>query len=55
MKKVLFLLVLTTCSFSVSAQQKHTINGKNYELKTAVEGHLNLLWNIVDKQFRYFV
>ncbi len=55
MKKVLFLLVLTTCSFSVSAQQKYTVDGKSYELKTAVEGHLNLLWNVVDKQFRYFV
>ncbi len=54
MKKILFLLVLT-CSFSVSAQQKHTINGKSYELKTAVEGHLDLLWNVIDKQFRYFV
>lgn len=55
MKKILFLLVLVTCSFSISAQQEYTINGKDYELKTAVKGNLNLLWNIFDKQFRYFV
>lgn len=55
MKKILFLLVLTTCSFSVSAQQQYTVNGKNYELKTAVEGNIDLLWNSIDKQFRYFV
>ncbi|MFD1161014.1 MULTISPECIES: hypothetical protein [Hwangdonia] len=55
MKKILFLLVLTTSYLSLSAQQQYTINGKNYELKTAVEGHLDLLWNTVDKQFRYFV
>ena len=55
MKKLLFLLVLIAYSFSLSAQQQYIINGKNYELKTAVEGHLELLWNITDKQFKYFV
>ncbi|WOD44636.1 hypothetical protein [Hwangdonia lutea] len=55
MKKILFLLVLTTSYLSLSAQQQFTINGKNYELKTAAEGHLDLLWNTIDKQFRYFV
>lgn len=55
MKKTLFLLVLMACSFSVTAQKQYTINGKNYELKSAVKGSLNLLWNIVDKQYRYFV
>lgn len=55
MKKILFLFVLTMCSFSVFAQQEYTINGKTLELKTAVKGNLNLLWNSIDKQFRYFV
>ncbi|MCF7568317.1 hypothetical protein L3X37_08065 [Sabulilitoribacter arenilitoris] len=55
MKKILFFLVLTACSFSVAAQQQYTINGKTLKLKTAVKGNLNLLWNSIDKQFRYFV
>ncbi len=55
MKKVFFLLLLICYSLSVSGQQQYTINGKPYELKTAVEGHLDLLWTIIDKHYHYFV
>lgn len=55
MKNVILLLVLTIFSFSTTAQQQYDINGKTYELKTEVEGELDLLWNITDKQYHYFV
>jgi len=33
----------------------YTIDGTSYELKTEVNGTIDLLWNVIDKQFRYFV
>ena len=44
--------------FSISllqAQENYTINGETLELKTEVEGRLDLLWNIIDSEYRYFV
>ncbi|NNL83086.1 MAG: hypothetical protein HKP28_06840 [Winogradskyella sp.] len=32
-----------------------TINGEALELKTEVEGELDLLWNIIDSEYRFFV
>ncbi len=55
MKNVILLLALTLFSFSATAQQQYDINGKTYELKTEVEGELDLLWNITSKQYHYFV
>ncbi|MEM5563752.1 hypothetical protein WNY78_01485 [Psychroserpens sp. AS72] len=55
MKKivVLFCLVL---SFAFSeAQETYTYNGELLELKTEVNGKLDLLWNIIDGKYRYFV
>lgn len=55
MKKIvcLFCLVL---SFAFSeAQETYTVDGETLELKTEVNGKLDLLWNIIDGKYRYFV
>lgn len=52
-------LVLITCfyffSFGLSAQEAYTFDGKTLELKTEISGKLDLLWNIIDNNYRYFV
>lgn len=54
MKKLLLFCVIAT-SFSTFAQENYTINGETLELKTEVDGNLDLLWNIFDGTYRYFV
>ena len=55
MKKILFLILFVGFSFSALAQKQYTINGKTYELKTEVNGTIDLLWNIFDRKYRYFI
>ncbi|OZV69366.1 hypothetical protein [Winogradskyella aurantia] len=52
-----FLLSLLACLvFQVHyGQETYTINGETLELKTEIEGELDLLWNIIDNEYRYFV
>jgi len=45
-----FLLAVPT----VHAQNLYTVDGKQYSLKTEVEGDLTLLWNSIEGEFRYF-
>jgi len=45
-----FLLAVPT----IHAQNLYTVDGKQYSLKTEVEGDLTLLWNSIDGEFRYF-
>jgi hypothetical protein len=45
----LFLLVTKS-----NAQEKHTVDGKQYSLFTEIEGSLTLLWNTIDGEYRYF-
>jgi hypothetical protein len=56
MKYLLFLTVL--CLFLVlptlHAQHLYTVDGKQYSLKTEIEGDLTLLWNSIEGDFRYF-
>ena len=52
--------ILTTLIFIFSlqfliAQERYEINGKTYELKTEASGSIDLLWNIIDGQYRYFI
>mgnify|MGYP000267953113 CR=1 FL=1 len=49
--------LLIPIAFSVSgfAQQTYTLNNETLELKTEVEGNIDLLWNIFDGKYRYFV
>ena len=55
MKKLFFLLLFALFCFSASAQKPYTINGETYKLKTEVSGTIDLLWNIIDGKYRYFV
>lgn len=56
MKRCLFTLLLScTLWCSVQAQTTYTVDGENLDLKTEVEGPLNLLWTSKDQVFRYFI
>lgn len=45
-------MVLSQITFS---QETYTINNETLELKTEIDGQLDLLWNIIDGKYRYFV
>lgn len=55
MKKILILVFLIAICHSTFAQKTYTINNETIELKTEVEGDLDLLWNTIEGTFRYFV
>lgn len=55
MRKIIFLLLFILFCFSASAQKQYTINGETLELKTEVTGTIDLFWNIIDHEYRYFV
>jgi hypothetical protein len=49
---VLFFLFL---SIDSRGQDTYTINGESLELNSEISGTLDLLWNIIDGKYRYFV
>ena len=54
--KKLVIFALLFLAFQVNySQENYTINGETLELKTEVEGHLDLLWTSIDGTYRYFV
>lgn len=55
--KTSFLVIITLLfSITITAQtDTYTVNGTSYELKKEVEGTLTLLWNTIDRDYRYFV
>ncbi len=55
MKKLLLILFLLFGYSSVIAQETYTVNGETLQLKTEIDGQLDLLWNIIDGKYRYFV
>ncbi|MEJ2114094.1 MAG: hypothetical protein P8X62_10550 [Flavobacteriaceae bacterium] len=55
MKKLALIFLLFLCFSSVVAQNTYTINNETLILKTEVEGKIDLLWNIIDQKYRYFV
>ena len=55
MKRFLLFVLLLISLSSAFAQEIYTINNETLELKTDIEGELDLLWNIVNNQYRYFV
>lgn len=55
MKKIVCLFYLVLSFSFADAQETYTIDGKVLELKTEVDGKLDLLWNIIDNEYRYFV
>lgn len=42
-------------SSSIQAQETYSVNGENYSLKSDVKGEIELLWNVIDGQYRYFI
>ena len=55
MKKLFFLLLFVLTNFSAFAQKQYIVNDETLELKTEVTGTIDLLWNIIDREYRYFV
>lgn len=55
MKKIVLLLSFLVFSTFTFAQDTYSINGENLTLKTEVDGTLDLLWNTINGEFRYFV
>jgi hypothetical protein len=55
MKKIICILCFILGISFIQAQESYTINDETLELKTEVEGKLDLLWNIIDSKYRYFV
>lgn len=55
MKKLVLLIACITFCLAIQAQQTYTIGDETLELKTEVEGNLDLLWTIENSYYRYFV
>lgn len=55
MKKLVLIFCLALPLMSLHAQESYTVNGETLQLKTEVEGNLDLLWNTFDGKYRYFV
>jgi len=54
MKRLLLLLAIL-CTGTLFAQKDYTIGGQTYQLTQEVSGSLDLLWGVVDNQYRYFI
>ena len=54
-----FLPLFICCFFcfipQLHAQTDYEVDGKTYTLKTEVKGDLELLWNVIEGQYRYFL
>ena len=55
MKKLIFFITCTAFSLILHAQESYTIGNESLELKTEVDGNLDLLWTIDNSKYRYFV
>jgi hypothetical protein len=55
MKKMALVLCFFISVTSLIAQETYTVHGETLQLKTEVEGQLDLLWNVIDGHYRYFV
>lgn len=55
MRKLICLLFLMLSCAIAQAQELYMVQGEELRLKTEVSGKLDLLWNIIDGNYRYFV
>lgn len=55
MKKLIFFMACTVFSLTLHAQETYTIDNETLELKTEVDGNLDLLWTIDKSKYRYFI
>lgn len=54
-KKIIFFIACLSFTCFSYAQESYNVNGESVLLKIEVDGTIDLLWNIIDKQYRYFV
>lgn len=55
MKKLLLIICFLLSYWQTNAQDTYKINDESLELITEVDGTLDLLWNIIDGKYRYFI
>lgn len=55
MKNIGLILCFFLSISTLIAQETYTFQGETLQLKTEVDGKLDLLWNIIDGRYRYFV
>ncbi|MEH6534983.1 MAG: hypothetical protein V7719_01220 [Psychroserpens sp.] len=56
MQKIICLFCLLFCfSFMQAQEDTYMVKGEQLVLKSEVNGKLDLLWNIIDTKYRYFV
>jgi len=55
MKKIVIVICFFFSIGLIKAQETYTVQGETLQLKLEVEGQLDLLWNIINGQYRYFV
>jgi len=55
MKNIAFFICLLASTFLTNAQETYNVDGESLTLQTEVTGTLDLLWNIIDGHYRYFI
>ncbi|WP_274474004.1 porin family protein [Mangrovimonas aestuarii] len=55
MKKFFLFIAAVLFNGYMFCQNSYIINNETVELKTAVDGNIDLLWNTIDRQYRYFI
>lgn len=55
MKSLLIVFGFILFAISIQAQEQYTVDGETYTLKTDVDGDITLLWNTIDRKYRYFL
>ena len=55
MKKLFLIICLLLSYTSIKAQDTFIVGDETLQLKTEVDGKLDLLWNIIDNEYRYFI
>jgi hypothetical protein len=55
MKKILIAMLFCLAFQLNYSQETYTVNGETLDLKTEIDGKLDLLWNVIDGKYRYFV
>jgi len=56
MKRLLLIFgfIIASCAFTYG-QQQYTVDGQTYSLKTEIDGTIQLLWNVIGEDYRYFI
>lgn len=49
------LMIVLLVGFTGFSQEEFIVDGQPYQLKTEVDGSWDLLWNVINDQYRYFI